>query len=391
MTEIAVDDGAGARVHAFVVGVARYPYVGRGLGTGSARRLLDDLDQVTVPEPCAVEVAQWLLGTPRQPDNPPVGTVEVLISSPGGQSAVVRTRDGVPVEVESATFANFRTAFRRWRGRCAGDRDNVAVFYFCGHGWEKGEQLLLLEDLGEDPSALLEHAVDLGDIRAVMHLTGARVQAYFVDTCRELPLDLLVNGARPGTVEDVPALTGPLPRVEAPVFCSTTAGHSAFGDGGKVTPFTAGLIAALNGLGAKRRDGRWAVTTGSLADRLHGILDWERPDGAEQDLCIGGQWAGRAVLHSLAAPPMVPFRIDCQPAGAPPPERIEVRPLTSPGRRPPLEVIDATTDRLAAGGYEVHPRFPAGSGFSAEPFFHPVDTPNTVLLVSVRPRDGDGT
>ncbi|MFG1995325.1 caspase family protein [Actinoplanes sp. NPDC048988] len=371
-------------MHAFVVGVAHYPYVGKGLGTGPARRLLDDLGQVTVPEPSAREIAEWLLTAPRQPDDPPIGTVEVLISAP--HPVKVRASGGAPVEVESAVHENFRAAFRRWLRRCEASRDNVAIFYFCGHGWRHGDQLLLLEDLGEDPELVLANSVDLGVLRARMHLTGPRLQAYFVDACREVPMDLTLSGSRPRALVDVPEPDGPLHPVDAPVFFSTAMGHSAFGDGGAATPYTEGVIAALEGLGACRKGGQWAVTTSSLAAHLQNIIDWNQVGEGNQEVRIEGQWAGRGVLHSLAGAPMVPFRIGCSPPGTPLPERVTARAMISPSPVSSVQVFEANQGHLSAGFYEIDVAYPPDSRFTGDTILWQIDPPNEVLSLTVRSR-----
>ncbi|MEV0902445.1 caspase family protein [Actinoplanes sp. NPDC049802] len=387
MTEIEVDTGDGPRVHAFVVGVAHYPYVGKGRGIGPARRLLDDLGQVTVPEPSAREIAEWLLTVPRQPGDPPIGTVEVLISAP--HPVKVRAPGGAAVEVENAVHDNFSAAFRRWLSRCETDRDNVAIFYFCGHGWRHGDQLLLLEDLGEDPELVLANSVDLGVIRARMHLTGPRLQAYFVDACREVPPDLALSGSRPKPLVDVPEPDGPLDVIDAPVFFSTAMGHPAFGDDGAVTPYTEGLIAALKGLGARRRGGQWVVTASSLAMCLPDILDWERVGEATQAVRIEGQWAGQGVLHSLAGAPLVPFRIGCEPPGAPLPERVTARAMIAPGVVSAVRVFEAGGGHLPAGLYEIDAGYPPDSRFTGDAIYRQIDTPNAILPFTIRPRFPD--
>lgn len=387
MTEIVVDAGPGPRVHAFVVGVAHYPYVGRGRGSGAARRLLDDLGQVSVPEPSARHITEWLLSVDRRPGDPPVGTVEVLISAPTLVS--VRSPDGTTIAVDRAVHANVSAAFRRWAARCATSRDNVAIFYFCGHGWRQGDQLLLLEDLGEDPDLVLANSVDLGVIRARMHLTGPRLQAYFVDACREVPLDLAPSGSRPKPLVDVPEPDGPLEPIDAPVFFSTAMGHPAFGDDGAVTPYTEGVITALKGLGARRKGADWAVTTGSLATHLQDILAWECTGEPTQQVRIEGQSAGRGILHSLPGAPLVPFRIGCRPPGSPLPERVTARPMLTPGITARAQVFEAARGHLTAGFYEISAGYPSDSGFTGDAFYHPVDTPNTILPVTVRARTRD--
>jgi hypothetical protein len=168
------------------------------------------------------------------------------------------------------------------------------------------------------------------------------------------------------------------------VFFSTALGHSALGTGGKPTPYTIGVLAGLDGLGAKRSNSNeaWVVTTGSLADRLYAILEWEQPGAPEQQVRIEGQLAGRGVLRSMTQPPMVPFRVACVPEGVPLPEQLIAYPETTRESARSPQVFDAPSGRLAAGIYKIRPGYPAGSGIRAAEFWEVIATPNTVLNVT---------
>ena len=88
-------------------------------------------------------MASWLIGTRCTDPVTPLGSVELLLSWPGMGFA--------NQPVEGADRDAFGAAFDRWYARCDADPDNVALFYFCGHGCELGDQLLLLEDFGHSP------------------------------------------------------------------------------------------------------------------------------------------------------------------------------------------------------------------------------------------------
>ncbi|GGM86452.1 caspase family protein [Dactylosporangium sucinum] len=368
MTQFVVNDGAGPRLHAFVVGVSRYPYIAKGLGEAEARRLLGDLAPITVPRPSAVAVAEWLLHADQGTTEAPVGTLEVLISA---EEAV--TLDSA--KIDTATFVNFREAFVRWRKHCSTDEANIALFYFCGHGWKPGEQLLLLEDLGEDPDRLLANSVDLAAMRAAMYTCGARTQVYFIDACREIPRDLLTLRSSPTPLMDASKLTGALPHVDAPVFFSTADGQSAFGDGGMATPYTDALIAALGGRAARRGLTGWTVTTGSLASDLQRIIEWNRPPGRpRQHVTIDGL-ASTGVLRSLTGPPKVPFRVACEP---PAPASVTASPVPPTAAATDLE-FEGAFGEIAVGVYVVSVSYPDGS--KSDPVYRSIDPPNSEFSI----------
>ncbi|WP_333735704.1 caspase family protein [Streptomyces sp. IBSBF 2806] len=391
MTELMVTDGPGPRVHALVIGVGHYPYTGRGHGRGAALRLLDDLPAVTVPEPSATKIAQWLLATERSAPDPPMGTVDVLISpsppSPGSpperrEPARVRLASGQHVNVESAAFDNLRHAFRRWRNRCDSHADNIALFYFCGHGWQFGEQLLLFEDLGANPDRLLENSVELGHIRALMRHARARTQIYFVDACRELPPDLISLGSTPGVLGDVPLLNGPLETIDSAVFFSTAPGHVAFGDPNAATPYTDALIASLDGLGARRDGTNWAVTSGSLAANLGRVIEWRRTANQRQQRLTIDNLSGQAVLRSLGGPPTVPFQLTCLPPQAPTPEAVSFHTLNGTTDGDAVHVMPGHRGTVTAGLYRIEAQYLQPSRYDATPVFEYVDAPYTIVTVT---------
>ena len=153
MTAVLLEAGTGPRTHAFVVGVGHYPHCAELASTTRAGRLAQEIGPLTTAPASALAVAQWLLDNMREDPVAPLGSLEVLISAQ--QPAVVDA-----IEVEAARFDNTREAFWRWKARCDTNERNVALFYFCGHGWERSDQVLLLEDLGVRPHAFFENAVN---------------------------------------------------------------------------------------------------------------------------------------------------------------------------------------------------------------------------------------
>jgi hypothetical protein len=108
---------------------------------GDPKQLLENpmsLKQLSSPPLSAVALASWFLGrqnptpgaTGFHNPNAPLATVEMLFSP----SQPYTRPDSAEVLVEAATRANIAQGFERWLERAAAHDENVAVFYFCGHG-----------------------------------------------------------------------------------------------------------------------------------------------------------------------------------------------------------------------------------------------------------------
>jgi hypothetical protein len=383
VTQLVVDGRAGPRLHAFVVGVGHYPHCDDPPDRGPGARLLGDLSSVTSPPPSATAVAEWLLSAPRGGDDPPVGTVEVLVSAKA--PAAVRRADGAEVPVANADFAEFKAAFQRWRAACDADDGNIALFYFCGHGWHVDGQLLLLEDVGRDPEAVLENCVELSDIRAVMQQSKARTQLYFVDACRQLPPDFYNLEVRTKPLANVHRrVTLPLPPLDAPVYFSTAQRLASRVDRAAVTPFTAAVLRTLDGLGAHRVSAeRWTVETDRFGLHLREVIAWDNP-GTDRSQCLTteGAQSGSSVLRTLDGPPSVPVEVACVPEHALPLAELSIHDLDG-GACPPLHLNQDRRGELVAGSYQLDLTYPRGAGFRTASVFAEVMPPNKTWRATV--------
>ena len=175
------------RLHAIVIGVANYPHLMGGAGPLAADPL--NLGQVTTPRYTALEIVRWLMEDYRNKDKP-LGSVELVLSP----SEPVKNSAGVATPVETATFDNIDQAFSRWVQRCSANKDNIAFFYFCGHGLAKDEQFILPEDF-KNPAILdnWRNCINFDATRVGMRSCKAQTQVFFVDACRETPFGMLTE------------------------------------------------------------------------------------------------------------------------------------------------------------------------------------------------------
>ncbi|GAA1615807.1 caspase family protein [Actinoplanes couchii] len=356
MTTLYSDGGAGPRIHALVIGVGHYPHcVAYPPGTPESR-LAADITPLTTAPSSALAVNRWLLDNLRDDPYVPLGSVETLISGPA--PIVVPTPSG-GTTVDPATFGNAREAVHRWRGRCDTDEDNVALFFFCGHGWERGDQTLLLEDLGRHPGDFFAGAVNFRRTYLGMRDCRARTQLYFIDACRELPLELLeiaADESRPLLTVRNP-LEPPGRPLDAPVFHATTPGLRAYGPPGEPTPFTEAVLDVLGGRGAHQpRWGSWEIHTDRIAPSVRRMMQWngvadQRPTA--EGVTISSRF------RTLPGPPAVPFRLSCAPAEALYSARLSLTALDDPANGRVREPRgEPWQNEVPAGNYQVRAEFP---------------------------------
>jgi hypothetical protein len=268
-----------------------------------------------------------------------LSTVELLLSP-----AQAWERQGLSTTVDVPNLANVVRAFESWYDRCDRDPDSVGLFYFCGHGVQREAPLLLVEDFGRSRLSMLENAVDILPTFYGMAACAARTQYFFVDACREVPHQLLgrLNGsARVLTDQEVLGEDR-----DCALLFATSGGHKAYGIPQQPTRFTAALIRAWDGLGARQDVNRWVVDFGGLQRAVTALLRRDDPAAPRQQPQSFGT-SGDAVLQLCPEPPVVPLRVACLPSEA----------LRSPG----------VTARLARlGSSAAMALTPSASGWQAE-------------------------
>jgi hypothetical protein len=240
----------------------------------------------------------------------PLGSVELLISPP---TDFMLPQGGLR-RPEPATMHEIQTAFDLWYQRCHSDAGNVALFYFCGHGVMRRNLALLAEDYGARALTPFQTAVDFDVTWEGMARCKAQTQCYFIDSCRQ------ASWAIRQQLDDeaLPLITSEFGVVndrDAPRFMATGPAKSAYGMSGGVTVFTKSLLECLN-RGARKRKGRWVVTSQRLSEALCLAMeelskDAERPQVVSPEGTIKGN-----TIHELSQPPEVPVWLCCNPQAA---------------------------------------------------------------------------
>jgi len=294
------------RLHALIIGVAHYPHLPGG--GGALAEYTFQLRQVRSPKPSALAIADWLFNRYHN-QRVPLGSIELLISPAyveGGQA------------IEEPTLARIESAAYSWFERCHSDAENIALFYFCGHGVSyKGIDYLLPQDFGDpDPrnhGEVWKNSIDFTTFKTNMQRRcRANTQIFLGDACRDSP-----QGLEERTPAGVPLIggnnTAPLPKTTMYLHATVPEQKVHVPDQSEMTCFSQALLYCLNGGGAERTSGSndWRVTTYTVAGTMMKLtsLVGERYDSEQSpDVRISGK---EVLLHQLNLP-TVPGRIDCE-------------------------------------------------------------------------------
>jgi len=272
------------RLHALVVAVGDYPYLSGPKATPEGKKF--GLKPLTTTIHTGARIAAWLTaglpGFARDDLNGyrntgcPLGSVEVVYSPPDGTSVLTRP-DGTPVAVGPATMADIKAAVTAWFNRCSAHPDNIALFYFAGHGISTTAQFLLASDFYA-PGVLdpWENCIDFTGLRQGMRKCKAKTQLFFVDACRERPFDATVQVNPKGQSLVGGAVWSDPPPAATGTYYAAAEGLKAYGPADGPTYFATAVLDALEGAGAGREKGtrKWLVDTFSLAGALGPLTEY---------------------------------------------------------------------------------------------------------------------
>lgn len=289
-------DTTNACLHALVIGVGHYPHLMGGGGHQAVSNF--GLQQLTTTIHTAKRIAEWLTTDYAHP-SVRLGSVELLLSP------------GEPT-VELSSLQNIRAAFRRWYARCHANPANVAFFYFAGHGISTASHYLLASDFG-DPAELdlWENCIDFDRMRVGMRANNADAQLFFVDACREKPIDSLVHQNPHGhslvssTIFDQVAASG--------TYYAAADGLQAYGPHNGITYFATALLDAMNGGGAIFQNGQWVVDTFMLGSAI-GQLMSDLALHHQQPLSCNPNTSGMPIAIHVPQTPKLRARVGCKSA-----------------------------------------------------------------------------
>ncbi|MCB0292049.1 MAG: caspase family protein [Calditrichaeota bacterium] len=257
------------RLHALVIGVDAYDHL--GLGVPKPSNLLSGLAPLTIAVPSARNIARWLENAYHNPDCP-LGSIELLLA-PG---EILKRKDGSDAAIDKSTMANIETAAAAWYQRCNANPKNIAFFYFAGHGISTvvGRYILPADFGNPDLPDDWKNCIDAGGLQVGMNKCKAQHQYFFLDACRDAPVEALLQKKPHGN----PLIGGAdnEDNVELSAeYAAASEGRQAFGKDGGGTFFSEALIMCLNGMGANQRGGKkiWRVDAASLSYGLANVME----------------------------------------------------------------------------------------------------------------------
>jgi hypothetical protein len=302
------------QTHALVIGVGDYPHLlGGSLFASQPAASTLGLGQLTSSIHSATAFANWLIKSYKN-QQAPLGSLELLLSP---ATSNYKLPDGTFKQVDAATTSAIKAAFNNWYTRAGTLDKNVAVFYFCGHGIESDVTLLLPEDFGSDPNNLWDNAIDFNSTWYGMGECKAQTQCYFLDCCRETPIDLLkTKQVNARSLKSTSQLQ--FPERDAYVLRAAPVGKKAHGPANGVSFFTEGLLECFEGLGASHKDGaKWKITTDSLTAAMVRLMKRKRlPNGLRGSCAKGGESNFTTEIHEISGAVKVMAAVVCDPAAA---------------------------------------------------------------------------
>jgi hypothetical protein len=341
----------GSAVHALVIGVGAYPWAKpfesdptkpEGPAKPKALENLRDLNGAPVG---AKMFADWLIshadgladGLPA-----PLATVELALSAPSSNTMHYEWKSwaiGAPGDdprpstaVSDTDYESVEAAGERWAERLQKNRDQIAVFYICGHGMAiPGRIVALLSDVaGPCHRSAWKPLIDVEEMAGVMsHLPTLKEGYLFVDACQEVVPDMVYGevdksfkvgeGVQFFVREGRPGKRGISPR-KVLLLVPGPIGTLTWGDdnGGR---FTRVLVEALNGAAACNYTGlgNWGVKIDKLPGAMLDLYDihWPVDPNADPfDPTPVKSFVPEKPFVRFRTPPRVPFALTLHPSEA---------------------------------------------------------------------------
>lgn len=345
---------SGPQVHVLLIGVGGYPYLKNG---ASAKPQQFDgaanLGQLTSPPVSVAHVYNTIMELHQKNAwITPLGSIHVLVSPPPGGSNLMA---GLPVQ--PASMDNIRDAYFAWKDRCDANEDNIALFFFCGHGLEKGEHYLLAEDFGIIPQNPWPQGFSFESTRRAFYKCRAKTQLFFIDACRYVTSQMLTHEI-------------PVNPIEPPSFKSTTCkfdlvqkaaapNEGAYGEADSPSFYTKALVGALKGNVAERDSGEWKVGTAKLSAKMNDLLGEEMPGQEYPQRCISTTSDVRDIIK-LDEPPVATLYVTCDPDEALPLAELSCKNVKTAKEETRVPQAQPWDIKVQAGVYRVKARFLAG-------------------------------
>lgn len=296
-----------AGIHILIVGVDKYSYLhdeeGVPLELGVGFNVLD------APSHSCRLLADWFASGHLNHTDLQVKSIDVLASR-----CIMRAQ-GARRKAEIPSFENVRRAIERWYKLGHQSKDNLLVFYFCGHGVRHAAQShsLLCADFGSHSLSPFDHAISYEGFESGMRSCAANRQIFLLDTCRT-PASELTNQFS-GIGADMVARRAPadLTEVSQSVLWATAGGAQAWAPNGAPSVFAETFLQCLRGSAAETDfiSGATVATATSIQRAMVKYLSAVADTGQEPQTA---QPVGKAFpLHVFGNELSVPVVVRCNP------------------------------------------------------------------------------
>ncbi|RYH66487.1 MAG: caspase family protein [Alcaligenaceae bacterium] len=291
-------------VHAFLIGVGKYPHLKDGRST-TKFPYRGDIGQLSSPYHSVEAFSTWLLNDLNLPGSP-LRSLRVLASSPV---------KGMATTWDKPDIATIEQEAKAWYGDCNKHAGNVALFYFCGHGVLLGDRsFFLAQDFGKNELTPFKGSFDPAAFADACLATKASKQLFLLDACRSTPAELRKRYKNPSPTELVSAVEhkNQGKHQQAELYASDL-GTKAYGAKGGPSVFMSSLLASMKGAGAHQTmSAEWVVGTDSLRSGLNFLVKRHYEAGLQQ--VSFGKLSADFDLHAISDTPVVPVVVRTSPA-----------------------------------------------------------------------------
>jgi len=313
MTVLFDDAAAAPGTHVLLIGVGDYPFLKDG---SSPQRFAQHMNmgQLSSPPRSVDELAHWFADTQNGFHNPerPLRSIQALCSATPELDWTLA--GGAKAIVARAQTAAVKQAIVDWMARASRNEDNLAVFYFCGHGLSFGEvqNTLLLEGFGGNVHDPMADAIAFDALRlGLMSKCDARYQCYFIDACRTLPTREFTDAHVSGGFGDAVVSAGLTRRLRdkmAPVYFATGLASAAYGLKDRPSLFTQGLLQSFRGSASRDADDHWEVTVPAVAEGINKCVE-SLAFQSQPQYCQPRETGQEFMLHRLRGEPEVIVKV----------------------------------------------------------------------------------
>lgn len=360
-------------LHALIIGIDHYPY----LGPKGIARKLPPLDNLSSPSISANALASWLVEHKSWLSDAKLGSVDLIVAPvpPAGHAP----------KALAGSLETIGEAFDGWFDRCNTNTQNVALFYFCGHGLQKDNLLLLAENFGSVKNAPWMHAIDFDATYRGMSNCSAQTQYFIIDACRQWSQGLLQDLNTSGVSLLRADIRNQRPRTAVKLYGAASS-LAAFGDtSGKPSRLARAVLACFEGKAAMKANGKWCVGVdriGQAAQLLIEVGNRSLPTEQHQVInpAIGEFAVGNRTLLVLpdGIHPSALVEFDCDPNEATEYAQFYHRGIDPKTKKRGSVCTGAWSDELLAGIYD------CGATITQHRHFKSKLLPHEIIIPPVR-------